>query len=87
MFARLNISKASVAQVELIGGGIRVPLIQTVCASYFEGIEVGQHMNGDESEAFGAAIYAAKFSQYFKVKETIVNDGLNYGFEIVLKNS
>ena len=37
-------------------------------ANYFGKVEVGTHLNGDESMAFGAAFHAANLSHSFKVR-------------------
>lgn len=44
-----------VEMIELIGGGIRIPRIQSLLSEYFDKKELGFHLNGDESMALGAA--------------------------------
>ena len=63
---KVDISK--IDAVEILGGGIRVPKIQTLLGEIFGQIPVGAHMNGDESMAQGAVFYAANISKSFKVR-------------------
>ena len=36
------------------------------------------HLNGDEAMALGASYHAANFSQSFKVRDVLLEDGYNY---------
>lgn len=56
-------------QVELIGGGIRVPKVQEALQASLPGKELGQHLNGDEAMCFGSAYIASNSSESFKVKK------------------
>ncbi|CAD8142674.1 unnamed protein product [Paramecium pentaurelia] len=73
-----NKTKEDINIVELIGGGIRVPRIQQTLANYFGSVEVGTHLNGDESMAFGAAFHAANLSHSFKVRPVQLSDGFSF---------
>jgi hypoxia up-regulated 1 len=47
-----------------------------VIASYFDTeVEIGTHLNGDESMALGAAFFAANMSRYFRVRPVHFYDG------------
>ncbi|CAK65920.1 unnamed protein product (macronuclear) [Paramecium tetraurelia] len=80
-----NKTKEDINIVELIGGGIRVPKIQQVLANYFGSVEVGTHLNGDESMAFGAAFHAANLSHSFKVRPVQLTDGFSFSSSIEIK--
>ena len=54
-----------------------MPKIQEILKDYLGDIEVGTHLNGDESMAKGAAFYAANFSSNFRVRPIQLSDGLN----------
>ena len=43
--------------MELLGGGVRMPRVKKTLEEYFKSakLEVGQHLNGDEAMALGAA--------------------------------
>jgi len=46
------------------------------------GVELGQHLNGDEAMTFGAAFYAANMSHNFKTKPLWFYDGYNFSMKI-----
>ena len=66
-----NISLSNINAVELLGGGVRVPKVKKLLEDYFKqaNIDLGQHMNGDESMALGAAFRAANLSTAFRVRK------------------
>ena len=64
-----NLTKADIAGVELIGGGVRMPKVQALLAEYFGAMPLGQHLNGDEAMALGAAFVAANRSSAYRVKK------------------
>jgi hypoxia up-regulated 1 len=66
----------------LIGGGVRIPKVQATLAKYFKGVEVGTHLNGDESMALGAAFHAANMSHSFKVRPIHFYDGFSFDIRI-----
>ena len=47
-------------------------------------VELGQHLNGDESMTFGSAFYAASLSKYFRVKPVTFHDGFNFPIQMKL---
>jgi len=73
-----NLTMADVNFVEVVGGGWRVPKIQQVLSSYFKAagrdLPLGQHLNGEEAGAMGAALVAANFSSSFRVKKIFFSD-------------
>ena len=60
--------QADIHFVEIIGGGIRVPRIQSILTDYFAPLPLGTHLNGDEAPVMGAAFIAANRSSAFRVK-------------------
>eukprot|EP00922_Rhytidocystis_sp_ex-Travisia-forbesii_P029995 GHVS01043978.1.p1 GENE.GHVS01043978.1~~GHVS01043978.1.p1 ORF type:complete len:1157 (+),score=422.26 GHVS01043978.1:77-3547(+) len=60
--------------VEVVGGGWRIPRIQEEVASMAHPLDLGQHLNGDEAMAMGAALMAANSSSLFRVKKVLVTD-------------
>lgn len=49
-----------------------------------EGKELGAHLNGDESMAFGAGFQAANLSHSFKVRPVWLFDGFPFAFKLVM---
>ena len=72
--ARCNLTKSDIHQVEVIGGGWRIPHVQTKLESIFDPLPVGQHLNGDEAMVFGGAFIAANASSSFRVRKVIFTD-------------
>ena len=57
-----KMSKSDVHDVVLVGGSTRIPKIQDMIKSYFNGKELCKSINPDEAVAYGAAIQAAILS-------------------------
>jgi len=57
-----KMSKSDVHDVVLVGGSTRIPKIQEMIKSYFNGKEPCKSINPDEAVAYGAAIQAAILS-------------------------
>lgn len=62
-----NKTVEQIDQVEIIGGGVRVPKVQAILREMFSGKELGVHLNGDEAIALGAGFRAANMSKAFRV--------------------
>merc|ERR1712146_633922 len=62
-----NITVGDIDQVEIIGGGVRIPKIQTLLKDFFKVKELGVHLNGDEAIVLGSAFRAANISKAFRV--------------------
>jgi len=54
-----KISKSSVHEVVLVGGSTRIPKIQDMLVSYFNGKKLSKEINPDEAVAFGATVQSA----------------------------
>lgn len=65
-------------QVEILGGGVRIPKIQQILSEYFKGKDLGAHLNGDEAMALGASFHGANLSHSFRVRNVFLNDGFSY---------
>lgn len=57
-----KMSKGDIHDVVLVGGTTRVPKIQEMLSSYFNGKELCRNINPDEAVAYGAAVQAAILS-------------------------
>jgi L1 cell adhesion molecule like protein len=54
-----GISKSQVDEVVLVGGSTRIPKVQQIITSFFNGKEPCRSVNPDEAVAYGAAVQAA----------------------------
>jgi len=67
--ASANVTLDEVNAIEMIGGGMRVPKVQSSLKSVLGDKELGMHINSDESMALGAAFYGANISSAFRVRQ------------------
>jgi len=73
--------------IELIGGGMRIPFVQTeIAKSVGEKIELGLHINADESMALGAAFAGANISTAFRVRPVGLTDVNPFPMSVSLRN-
>lgn len=72
---RANVTLDQVQGIELVGGGMRVPKIQEYIQAFLgKSMELGLHINSDESMALGAAFHGANISTAFKVRHVGMSD-------------
>lgn len=57
-----GLTKEDVDDVVLVGGSTRIPYIQNMLSSFFNGKELKKDINPDEAVAYGAAVQAAVLS-------------------------
>ena len=70
-----NVTLEELDAVEMIGGAMRVPKVQEVVkAALGDKLELGMHLNSDESMALGAAFHGANVSTSFKVRHVGMAD-------------
>lgn len=70
-----NMTLEDIHGVELIGGGMRVPKVkESIQAALGGNLELGLHINSDESMALGAAFHGANVSTAFKVRHVGMTD-------------
>jgi hypoxia up-regulated 1 len=56
-------------EVEILGGGLRVPMVKDYISELVGGKTLSTHLNPDEAMAFGSAYIAANFSSSYQVKQ------------------
>ena len=57
-----GVSKSHVDEIVLVGGSTRIPKVQELLSSFFNGKELNKGINPDEAVAYGAAVQAAILS-------------------------
>lgn len=57
-----KMDKSKVHEIVLVGGSTRIPKIQQMLSSFFNGKELNKSINPDEAVAYGAAVQAAILS-------------------------
>ena len=71
--------------IEIIGGGVRIPMVQNRLSDYFNGKEIGAHLNGDEAMSLGAVFQAANYSSIYRVRPIWLSDGYGYAMKLTVK--
>jgi len=57
-----GVSKTGVHEIVLVGGSTRIPKVQELLSSFFNGKDLNKGINPDEAVAYGAAVQAAILS-------------------------
>ncbi len=57
-----KLSKSEIDEIVLVGGSTRIPKIQELLSTFFNGKELNKSINPDEAVAYGAAVQAAILS-------------------------
>ena len=57
-----KLSKGEINEVVLVGGSTRIPKVQALLQTFFNGKELSKSINPDEAVAYGAAVQAALLS-------------------------
>lgn len=65
---KVGLKATDIDEVELLGGGVRIPKVAEILHSYLNR-ELSTKLNGDEAMCFGAAFIASNCSADFKVKQ------------------
>mmetsp|Transcript_26343 Transcript_26343/g.105442 ORF Transcript_26343/g.105442 Transcript_26343/m.105442 type:complete len:582 (+) Transcript_26343:617-2362(+) len=69
-----QIDKSKVDQVVLVGGSTRIPKIQAMLSTYFDGKPLNVRINPDEAVAYGAAVQAGILSGAQDTKDVLLLD-------------
>jgi hypoxia up-regulated 1 len=85
VLAKSGLNAEDVDELIIIGGGLRIPKIQTLLKEAMKGQDLGLSLNGDEAMALGAAFGAANLSTQFRVRRLGMVDVTPYpvGVELV----
>ena len=92
VLSRNDITIDKIEQIELIGGGHRIPAIRQKIADNVPESKIGVHLNGDDVIAFGAGIIASNalglVNSYgsMRKKITLINNGHNFDIKIKIRN-
>jgi len=82
-----NVTMAEINHVEVVGGAWRVPKVQEILSEYMDKgkgskVHLGQHLNGEEASALGAALMAANMSSSFRVKKIFLTDITRHSYAV-----
>ncbi|KAG0213743.1 Hypoxia up-regulated protein 1 [Mortierella sp. NVP41] len=77
-----NMKLENIQSLVLVGGGVRVPSIQSNLAAIVGEEKIAKNVNGDEAAVMGAVFRAASLSRQFKVKEVRLKDISPFPIEV-----
>jgi len=60
---------SEIDQVEILGGGLRIPRVSELIKEVTEKHDLGVHLNGDEAMCLGSSFIASNYSQQYKVRQ------------------
>lgn len=72
-------------QVEILGGGLRIPRVHELIKTATQKHELMVHLNGDEAMCFGAAFIAANSSSSFKVRKVYLTQHPQFDYRIEIR--
>jgi hypoxia up-regulated 1 len=87
-----NVSLQDIDTVEMVGGGWRIPKVQTLLSEYLQRhrpkdapiLNLSQHLNGEEAMATGAAFFGANSSTSFRTKKIFFTDVTPHSYSLLL---
>lgn len=71
-------------QVEIIGGGIRVPQVTKLLEQGLNGKKLNVHLNGDEAMCFGSAFLGSNSSSSFRVGKVLMTQKPDYDIKLII---
>ncbi|KAG5182248.1 heat shock protein 70 [Tribonema minus] len=84
--AAANLTLADVHEVEIVGGGVRVPRVQELLSAHLP-LPLSVHLNGDEAFALGAAFAGANASRAFHVRQVGMSDITPFAVDLHLADA
>jgi len=57
-------SKDDINDIVLVGGSTRIPKVQSMLETYFNGKKASKNINPDEAVAFGAAVQVSRLPNF-----------------------
>jgi len=82
-----GLEPSQVDKVEIVGGATRIPRVKEVAKKFFGRDTLDMSLNGDEACALGAALYAAKMSTSFRLREFGITDYFPYQVSVRMGGS
>ena len=79
--SKAQLTYQNISSLEIIGGLTRIPKIQEVIKES-TGLHISSHLNGDESSALGASLFAANLSDSILIRPILLTDISTYSYYI-----
>jgi hypoxia up-regulated 1 len=82
--ALAELSLEDITQVEILGGGLRVPRVHEIIKQEVQQT-LNVHLNGDEAMCFGASYIAANSTSSFKVKKVYLTQHPQFDYRVEIR--
>ena len=83
--SKTDLTLSDIDQVEILGGGLRIPKVHDLIKAATNKNELMVHLNGDEAMCFGAAFIAANSSSSFKVRKVYLTQHPQFEYRIEIR--
>lgn len=84
---RNDVDISGIGSIELIGGGTRVPRLETVLSEALSGRTLDRHLDADEAIVMGAGLVAANLSTTFRLRQFGLVDTTLYSMSLQIDDS
>ena len=78
---RNGVPVANLTGVEMLGGGTRIPAVQTKLTEALGGRHLDRHLDADEAAVMGASLFAANASTSFVLKKMFLYEKFPYAID------
>lgn len=82
---KAGLKPADIDQIELLGGGVRVPKLQEILKKVAEKDVLHVHLNGDEAMAFGSTFLATNSSSEYRMRKVYLTHHPDHDYRIIIK--
>jgi len=82
---KAGLKASDIDQIEILGGGIRVPKVQEILKKVTEKEILHVHLNGDEAMAFGSTFIATNSSSEFRMRKVYLTHHPEFDYRITIK--
>lgn len=81
---KAGLTLEEIDQVEILGGGVRVPQVTKLLEQGLNGKKLNVHLNGDEAMCFGSAFIGSNSSSSFRVGKVLMTQKPDYDIKLLI---
>ena len=79
---KAGLTHDQIDQVEIVGGGLRIPRVSELIKEATKKLEHMVHLNGDEAMSFGSSFIASNNTSQFKVRKVYLTQHPSFEYQI-----
>lgn len=80
-----GLTNDDIQQVEIVGGGLRIPRVSELIKEATQKSELMVHLNGDEAMSFGSSFIAANSSSQYKVRKVYLTQRPSFDIQVKIR--